>query len=387
MKKLTFAIAVVLVTGLGCPMLHPRVGHPKMPAPPPPEVSVMSVKAETVPMSFDHIGVTEASKTVEIRSRVSGFLETRDFKEGSMVQKGATLFTIDRRSFKADLEIANAQVEQAQAQLRLADQEVKRLESVKTPGAVAQSDLDKQIADQASATAALHLAKAQRDKAELELGYTTVKAPLTGYIGKALKEIGSYVDDAQNSLLAEMRQVDPIYVSFKMSESDFLSWRRDVASGALVLAGGKKPYVEITLVDGSKYHRRGTLNFESTVVDEQTGTVELRASFPNPDSLLKPGQFVTAHMDGWQRPNTIVIPQRAVSESPQGAYVYVVGADDKAELRPIKPGKWSGDNWIINSGLKAGEKVIVEGLIRVQPGIPVKPVPYTAQPSRAANVQ
>ena len=352
-------------------------------APPPPEVVLAPVEAKTVPVSFDYVATTEASKIVEVRSRVRGFVESRSFEEGSMIKEGATLFTIDQRSFKADQQVAIAQVEQAEARLRLAEHEVKRLQSVNTPGAVAQSDLDKQLWERDDAQASLRLAKAQRDKSDLELGYTTVQAPLNGYIGKALKEIGSYVDDAQNSLLAEMRQVDPMYVSFKMSERDYLAWRREIASGALILTDGAAPYVEITLLDGTKYDKRGAINFESAVVDVQTGTVELRGSFPNPDLRLKPGQFVNVHMNGWLRPNTLAIPQRAVSQSPQGAYVYVVGQDHKAELRSITPGKWSGQDWIIDGGLKVGEQIVVDGLIKVQPGIEVKPVAELAKPDVA----
>lgn len=382
MRNLKFALPLLLIFGLGCPGKQAAQGPPRM-APPPPEVTLAPVEAKTVPVSFDYVATTEASKIVEVRSRVRGFIESRNFEEGSMVKEGATLFTIDQRSFKADQQIAIAQVEQAEARLRLADHEVKRLQSVKTPGAVAQTDLDKQLWERDDAQASLRLAKAQRDKSDLELGYTTVQAPLNGYIGKALKEIGSYVDDAQNSLLAEMWQVDPMYVSFKMSERDYLSWRREIASGALILTDGTAPYVEITLLDGTKYDKRGTINFESAVVDVQTGTVELRGSFPNPDSRLKPGQFVNAHMNGYLRPNTLAIPQRAVSQSPQGAYVYVVGADNKAELRTITPGKWSGQDWIIDGGLKAGEQIVVEGLIKVQPGIEVKPVAAITQPEAA----
>ncbi|MBI5092426.1 MAG: efflux RND transporter periplasmic adaptor subunit [Candidatus Hydrogenedentes bacterium] len=382
MRFLTFALPLFFLLGLGCSGARAPQGPPRG-APPPPEVTLVSVEAKSVPIFFDYVATTEASKIVEVRSRVRGFLQTRDFEEGAVVKEGATLFTIDQRSFKADQQIAVARVEQAEARLKLAEHEVKRLESVKTPGAVAQTDLDKQIWEREDAQASLRLSKAQRDKTDLELGYTTVQAPLTGYIGKAIKEIGSYVDDAQNSLLAEMRQVDPIYVSFRMSERDYLAWRREISSGALVLTDTSEPYVEITLLDGTKYDKRGSLNFESAVVDVKTGTVELRASLPNPDLKLKPGQFVNAHMNGWQRPNTLAIPQRAVSQSPQGPYVYVVGADNKAELRPITPGKWSGQEWIVESGLKAGEQIVVEGIIKVQPGIEVKPVAAIQAPADA----
>lgn len=346
---------------------------------PPPQVGIVTVEPQTLPVNFDYIGVTEASKTVEVRSRVRGFIESRDFDEGAFVKADARLFTIDPRSFKADLDIALAQVEQAEARLNLAEQEVRRLRSVTEPGAIAQSDLDQRVAEQANAAAALRLARAQHAKAELELSYTTVQSPLTGYVGKALKEIGSFVDESQNSLLAMVWQVDPIYVSFQISEREYLDFKTRTERGDLLLGNGEPPYVEMTLLDGTTLEQRGELDFESAVVDVTTGTVEMRAVFENPESRLKPGQFVTARLKGWSRPATLAVPQRAVSLSPQGAYLYVVDAEDKAEFRLIKPGPWSGDLWIIESGLYPGERVIVDGLIKVQPGIKVIPRPVEAE--------
>jgi membrane fusion protein (multidrug efflux system) len=338
-------------------------------------VTVATVEPRNVPVTDDYVGVTKASRVVEIRARVQGFIETRDFEEGSLVKKGQKLFTIDPRSFNADQQIALAQVEQAQSRLNLAEQDVRRLRSVKEPGAVAASDIDQKVAEQANAAAMVRLAKAQLAKAELELGYTTVEAPLTGLVGKAEKEIGSLVDSAQNSLLTTIQQVDPIYVSFKVTETDYLEIRRQVESGALVLASDtKQPYIEITLLDGSTYPERGFVDFEDVSVDVPTGTVELRGTFKNPDRVLKPGQFVKVHAKGYERPNTLTVPQRAVSQSPQGSFVYVIGADNKAEMRPVKLQQWVNKDWIVQEGLKAGERIVVEGLTKVQPGITVVPV-------------
>lgn len=358
--------------------------QPPMDAPPP-EVAVITMAPATVPVSFSFVGVTEASKVVEVRSRIQGFLETRDFEEGAWVEEGTLLFTIDARPFEADQQIAVAQVEQAESRVHLAEQDVKRLRSVTVPGAIAESDLDKQVAEMTNASAMLRLAKAQLAKAELEVGYTKVTAPLTGFIDKAEKEIGSLVDAGQNSLLTRMRQVDPIYVSFSISEREYLAMRTAEASGELVIENGDGPYVEITLLDGKTYGLQGQLNFESSQVDINTGTVELRGEFKNPEQALKPGQFVKAHIRGWIRPNTLTVPQRAVSQSPQGAYVYVVGAENKAEMRIVTPGQWVGNDWIVESGLKAGEKVVVEGLTMVQPGIVVVPVPADAPEASPAT--
>lgn len=337
---------------------------------PPPAVAVATVTSTTVPVAFEYVGMTQASRTVEVRARVQGFLESRDFQEGAYLKEGAKLFSIDPRSFEADREIAAAQVEQAESRLRLAEQEVNRMKSVTQPGAITQSDLDQKVAEQLSAGAALRLAKAQLAKADLELSYTTVDAPLTGYVGKALKEVGSLVDGSQNSLLTVMQQVDPIYVSFQVTESDFLTWKRDEKEGRMVSVGGK-PVIEISLLDGEPYGKEGALDFENVEMDPNTGTVELRATFDNGGRVLKPGQFIKVFIKGWERPDSLVVPQRAVSQSPQGAYVYVVNQENVVESRPVKIGPWSGDNWVILEGLVEGERVVREGLTKVRPGITV----------------
>lgn len=351
---------------------------------PPPQVELTTVEATSVPIVYEYVGMTEASKVVEVRARVQGFLETRDFEEGDFVGEGTRLFTIDPRSLKADREIALAHVEQAKARLELAQREVKRLQSVRVPGAVAETDLDVKLAEETNASAALRLAEAQLAKAELELGYTSVEAPLTGFIGKALKDIGSLVDPGQNSLLAVMQQVDPLYVSFHVSESDYLEWRRSVEAGELVLANGQDaPYLEIVFLNGTVYEHRGKIDFADVGVDVSTGTVGLRGTFENPDRKLKPGQFVKVHIKGWQRPNSLAIPQRAVSQSPQGPYVFVVGADNIAQHRAVTLGPWAGQDWIILEGLEPGERVIVEGLTKVMPGMPVATEAPAAAPSGA----
>jgi membrane fusion protein (multidrug efflux system) len=365
----------------------PGKGGPMGGAPPPPEVTLATVEQKTVPVEYEYVGVSEASKTVEVRARVQGFLETRDFQEGAHIAQGARLFTIDPRSFKADLQIAQARVEQAQSALKLAQQEVRRLQSVRDPGSIAQADMDQKLAAEANAAASLRLAKAQMAKAELDLSYTEVAAPLTGYVGKALKEIGSFVDSGQNSLLAVMQQVDPVYVSFQVTEKDFLGAREAVEKGLVALgAGVAEPYIEITLLDGSMCSVRGRLNYENASVNTQTGTVELRGTFENADRKIKPGQFVKVHVRGWERPNTLTVPQRSVSQSPQGAFVYVVGEAKVAERRPVRMGEWAGRDWIVLDGLKPGEQVILDGLAKVMmPGLPVNPVPAPppSEPARA----
>lgn len=347
----------------------------------PPQVGLAPAVVKTVPVSFEYVGLTEASKTVEVRARIQGFLDTREFQDGAFLEEGARLFSIDPRPFEADRDVAAAQVAQAEARLRLAEQELARLKAVRTPGAVAAADVDQREAEAAGAAASLRLAKAQLKKTELNLDYTKVDAPLTGFIGKAEKEAGSYVDSAQNSLLAVMWQVDPLYVTFKVSETDFLLWRRGEKEGALTLAGGRTvPDVAITLLDGTPFGGSGVLDYENTGVDTQTGTVELRATFKNGDRALKPGQFVKVRLSGWERPNVLTVPLRAVGQTPKGPVVFVVGPDSKAQERVVKTGEWAGDDWIILEGLEAGDQVIVEGLTKVREGAEVSTGPPPGAP-------
>lgn len=349
-------------------------GGPGMAPPPPPEVNYVEVQPRTVPLTFSFVGVTAPSKTVEVRARVRGFIESRDFVEGALVAPGDPLFTIDARPYEADRQVAQAQVEQAEARLRLAEQELKRLGDVAVPGAVAGTDIDRQQAERAAAAASLRLAKANLAKAELELSYTKVSAPIAGFIGKAEKELGALVDESQNSLLATVQQVDPIYVSVRVSERDFLAWRAAEAAGAQGLAGGA-PHMELTFEDGSVWPGEGKLNFEAAALDPSTGSVEIRAEFANPERKIKPGQFVTASLHGWQRMGALAVPQRAVGQAPQGSYVYVLAAQNVAEMRMVTPGPWSGSDWIIEQGIAAGDKVLVDGTIKVRPGAAVNPSP------------
>lgn len=375
------AVTVLALMILGC-----RKEPSAPPAPGPPEVSVLEVRPRAVAVRYEFVGMTQASRTVEVRARVAGFLLERAFEEGTAVEEGALLFRIDPRSYEADLEIARARVAQAGARASLAQDEVARYQAGVEARAASQRELDQATTQLADARAAVNLARAELEKAELNLSYTRIMSPVTGMIGRTMKDEGSYLDAGTDSLLAVASRTDPMYVTFSVSEREWLRWREQVASGAIRPASGvvydpvhpQNP-VRITLLDGTPYEREGLLNFIDTTVNSETGSAALRATFPNPEGRLKPGQFVRVEILGWERPGAVLVPQRAVMQSSAGASVMVVGAGDVVEMRQVAADAWEGDDWLIGAGLAAGDRVIVDGLVRARPGSPVKPVPLVEE--------
>ena len=326
----------------------------------------------TVPGNYEFIAQTAASRTVEIRARVQGFLLKRHFEEGGQVKEGDLLFTIDPRSFEADLQIARAQLAQAKAQMALAESNLSRVKEGVEKGGIAQADLDKAQAQRDQAVAEVKLSEARVTNAELELSYTKILSPVSGTIGRAERQEGALVDSGQNSLLATSQQVDPIYVNFNVSERDVLKWRSDVKTGRIILENEKHLPTQITLSDGTIFESTGSINFVDVKVDPSTGTATIRAEFPNKDSRLMPGQYVKLKVLGVERPNVLTVPQEAVLNTPNGTFVLVVGADGKAERRPVTLGDWLGSDWVVEFGLKGGEQVIVDNIQKVQPGMEVK---------------
>lgn len=345
---------------------------PAIVAPPPPEVAVVTVHPQAVPLEYEYVGRTEAYRTVEIRARVPGFLQERAFEEGGRVREGDVLFRIDPSLFQADVEIARARVQQADAALALAQLEVGRFEQAAAAGAGNVRELNQAQTTVVDARAAANLARAELAKAELNLSYTEVRSPVSGTIGRALKDVGSYLDAGENSLLAVAMQTDPMYVTFSFSERNWLEWSRQARSGEI--RGAPNPPVRAVLLDGTVYPHEGRLDFVDVRVAPETGMASARANFPNPDDALKPGQFVRAIVHGWERPNSIVVPQRAVNSSPAGQQVLVVGEGDVVEPRPVRVGPWRGDGWLILEGLRGGERVVVDGAMKAPPGGVVRAV-------------
>jgi len=325
-------------------------------------VTTRTVAVGSAPIVLEAVGRTEGSKEVEIRARVSGIVQKRLYDEGSFVRAGAPLFQIDRAPFEIALAQAKAAADQAEA-----TNDQARREADRVSGLLASSAVSKRVAEEAStayrsATASLAAARAAVREAELNLSYTSVVAPISGVTGRALHSEGSLVTaNTDSSLLTTLSQTNPIWVRFALSESEHESLRR---------AGDEKSTVELVLADGTTYGDRGHLNFAGSTVDQSLGTVQLRAEFQNPKLAILPGQFATVRLDAGTQ-QVITVPQTAVLQGTQGRFVWTIGADGKAMQRDVEVGDWVGQDWIIRKGLKDGDTVILDNLMKLNPGVAV----------------
>lgn len=339
---------------------------------PPPEVTVMEVKPADLPATYEYVGQTAGSRDVEVRARVTGILLKRNYREGAAVARGQSLFTIDPAPFRIALQRAEAELAAAEARLDQARRNSARLKPLAEAKAVSQKDYDDAAAAERIADADVKLAQARLAEAKLDLEWTRVEAPIAGITSRATQSEGTLVS-GPSVLLTTITQIDPIWVTFGIPEREHLAIRSAVDSGRLELPGGGTGFdVKVRLSDGSEYERTGRLDFSDVRVNTQTGTTDTRAELPNARGRLKPGQFVRVVLSGAVRPNAIAVPQRAVLDGPQGKFVYVVDAQGKAEMRPVEVGDWQGDDWIIHKGLQAGDKVILDGLLKIAPGAPVR---------------
>lgn len=345
-------------------------------APPPTEVSVITVKQGPLGVTNELPGRLESTRIAEIRARVPGVVLKRTFREGSEVKAGATLFLIDPAQFKANYNSANAAVARAEATLLQAELKEKRYKPLVATNAISKQEYDDVTATLKQAEADLAASKAARETARLSLDYATVTSPIAGRIGRALVTEGALVGQNEATPLAIVQQVDPIYVNMTQSSTEILQLQRAMATGKLKSSG--KGQVKVTLIteDGQEYAQAGKLLFSDLTVDESSGAVTLRAEFPNPDRQLLPGMYVRARVEQAINENAITVPQQAITRTPDGSAVMVVSAENKVVSRPVKTGAASGDSWVINDGLKEGDQVIVEGLQKVQPGATVKAVQW-----------
>jgi membrane fusion protein (multidrug efflux system) len=350
-------------------------------APPPPEVRIVTVAAQPIANVIELPGRLQAIRTADVRARVDGIVQRRLYTEGTDVREGQPLFSIDARPMRAQVNAAEAALARAQATAANAEQDVNRYKGLVAQQALSQQEYDAAVARLRTAQADVAERRAQIAAARLNLGYTTVTAPISGRAGRAEVTEGALVKAGEGTLLTRIEQLDPIYANFSQSSSDVLALRSKLTS-ATTAALGKVP-VRLVLEDGSEYRMPGYLDFFDLSIDQATGTAALRAQFPNPQRALLPGQFVRARVEAGIQPNGFRVPQRAVTLTPQGGTVMVVGAKDIVEARPVKLGSLEGDAWIIQSGLAVGERVIVDGLQKAAPGSPVKPIVASATPPAA----
>ena len=342
------------------------------PAAPPTAVTIVEIKPQDTPEIPEFTGKTASSRQVEIRARVEGYLEKIAYTEGSMVKSGQLLFQLDPSQFQAALASAKATLAQHQALLTNAELTLKRVRPLAKQNAISQQDLDNAIANQLSYQAQVQAAQAAVDQAELNLGYTTIKSPLSGLSGSSNFREGSLITPGSNSNLTMVVQINPMWVNFGVGENEMLKFRSELGSGQLKEAPKDQRIARFILADGSEYPQHGRLIFMDPVINAETGTYNIRAEVANPNGQLRPGQFVRVKLQGIFRPDAIMVPQRAVMQGTNGKFVYVVGENDTAQARPVEVGNWHGEQWIINSGLQSGDKVIVDGAARLQPGAPVQ---------------
>jgi membrane fusion protein (multidrug efflux system) len=343
---------------------------------------------QVVPVTYEFVGQTESSQQVEIRARVTGFLEKRVYTEGEFVKTGQVLFRMDPKPFEASLKAARAELAQQQARLDTARANLARVKPLVADNALAAKDLDDATGQAQAAAAAVDAAGAKVTDATLNLGYVTITSPVAGQSSFAKVQDGAYIN-AANSLLTYVAKLDPMRVNFSLSENESLRVQEELAKGKVIKAPNDDYVVELVLADGSSFPFTGRITFADAAFSQDTGTFLLRAELPNPKGQLKPGQFVRVNVHGFTRPNSIVIPQRAVQQSPRGEFVWTVDAEGKVSPRPVQVGEWMGDQWLVSGGLKDGERVVVDGFMRLAPGVVVrvKEVPAAPLPSPKAAPQ
>lgn len=343
--------------------------------PPPPAVLVAPVEQRTVPLYVENVAQTDAAFTVEIRARVQGFLVQAPFREGGLVKKGDLLFQIDPKPYQAALDQAEANLAKAEATLERARADVKRLEPLVKQSAISQQDLDNAIATAKVAEADVQGLKAGVKTAELNLSYTEMRAPFDGVIGAREVDVGNYVgSSADTMLLAVVSTMDPMRAHFNVPENNYLRFqRRFMGDDAARLKHSEAMEFRLILGDGATYEHEGRFEFADRALDSKAGTLKVVVSFPNPEGLLKPGQFGRVRAKTEERPGALLVPQRAVVTVQSARYVLVVGEGGKVEQRTVKTGDRYEDYFIVADGVKAGEKVIVEGLQKARAGMVVTP--------------
>lgn len=378
--RISLLFAALVLTACG--------GQPAPPAMPTPEVAVVTLKDQPVRLTRELAGRTTPFLVAEVRPQVTGIVKRRLFEEGSLVKAGAPLYEIDAAAYLANRDSARAGLARAEAALTSARLAANRSKELAAAKLVSAQDNERAAAAHQQAQADVAAARANLQATEVTLGYATINAPISGRIGKSSVTQGALVTANQEQALATIQQLDPIYVDLSQSSTELLALRKELAAGTLERAEGVP--VKILLEDGSTYGQDGRMEFADVTVDPTTGSYSLRVLVPNADNLLLPGMYVRALVDMGQRPNGILAPQQAITRDAKGqATAMVVAPDGKVELRVLKASRTLGDQWLVDDGLRAGDRVIVEGLQKVQPGAMAKAVeagnaPAAADPSEPA---
>ncbi|MEB8292664.1 multidrug efflux RND transporter periplasmic adaptor subunit AcrA [Klebsiella michiganensis] len=370
-RGLTPLAVVLMLSGslalTGCDDKPAQQGAQQMP-----EVGIVTLKSAPLQITTELPGRTSAYRVAEVRPQVSGIILKRNFTEGSDIQAGVSLYQIDPATYQATYESAKGDLAKAQAAANMDQLTVKRYQKLLGTKYISQQDYDTAVATAQQSNAAVVAAKAAVETARINLAYTKVTSPISGRIGKSAVTEGALVQNGQTTALATVQQLDPIYVDVTQSSNDFLRLKQELANGKLQQENGKAK-VELVTNDGLKYPQNGTLEFSDVTVDQTTGSITLRAIFPNPDHTLLPGMFVRARLEEGVNPNALLVPQQGVTRTPRGdASAMVVGEGDKVEVRQITATQAIGDKWLVTEGLKTGDRVIITGLQKVRPGVQVK---------------
>ena len=351
---------------------------------PPAEVGVITVAPQAVGLATELPGRLEASRVAQVRARAAGILLKRTFTEGSDVKAGQLLFRIDAAPYQATAASAQANLARAQATLEQTKAQAERYKPLVEANAISKQEYVNAVAAQKTAEADVATSRATIQTAQINLGYASVTAPISGRIGRALVTEGALVGQGDVTALATIQQINPMYVNFTQSTTDVLRLRKAIASGQFKRSGGDGASVRILLEDGSDYGQPGKLLFSDLTVDSTTGQITLRAEVPNAAGLLLPGMYVRVRLEQVQAEAGIVVPQQAVTRGANGDTVMIVGADGKVAPRPVKIGSSVNGQWVVLDGLKAGEQVMVDGFQKLRGNAPVKPVPWSPAASGAA---
>ncbi len=370
LTALSLSTALILLMS-GCE--RPKAAGMEKPPEGPVPVTTTEVKAGNFPAVLQATGQTQAFNTVQVFARVSGYLQKRSYTEGSAVRQGDTLFVIDPSDLKNALDNAKAAYELASANYTNAKAVLNRIKPLAEANAASQQDLDNATANERNSAAALSAAKASLEQAKLNLSYTVIKAPISGFADKSKLDVGTYVTAGANGLLTTVYQSDPMYVNFTFTENEKLARQNAIASGRLVPPKDGKYDIELTLSDGTTLERKGSINFIAPFVDSTTGNITYRAVIDNSDHKLVPGQFVQVKVKGMEWKNALYIPQKTLLTGEKGKFVYGVEANNTVSPKPVVAGEWVGENILIESGVKAGDTIAADSLPKLKPGAAVIP--------------